>query len=222
MGIPITSEGIEIVETWDTLGMRGTGSHDVVLTDVFVSDAQVMSNRPWGTLDPPLMAIIENAFPVISAVYLGVAEGARDRALEAVRSSSKATDPTVQRLVGLLDYRTRVARWSLFGAIAEVGDDPAPSMDNVVRTMQAKRVGGRGVGGRVRSGPPDHGGRRLLPAGGHRAGGAGRPRRAVPPVHAGAHAAARRQGDAGSARRPDVTGARSLGRAHPPGPRLTG
>jgi alkylation response protein AidB-like acyl-CoA dehydrogenase len=33
-----------------------------------------------------------------------------------------------------------VARWSLFGAIAEVGDDPAPSMENVVRTMQAKRV----------------------------------------------------------------------------------
>jgi alkylation response protein AidB-like acyl-CoA dehydrogenase len=141
MGIPVRSDGIEIVETWDTLGMRGTGSHDVVLTDVFVADAQVMSNRPWGTIDPPLMAIIENAFPVITAVYLGVAEGARDRALEAVRSSSsKSTDPTVQRLVGLLDYRTKVARWSLFGAIAEVGDDPAPSMENVVRTMQAKRV----------------------------------------------------------------------------------
>jgi acyl-CoA dehydrogenase len=141
MGIPVTSEGIEIVETWDTLGMRGTGSHDVVLTDVFVSDAQVMSNRPWGTIDPPLMAIIENAFPVISAVYLGVAEGARDRAIEAVRASeSKSADPTVQRLVGLLDYRTRVARWSLFGAIAEVGDDPAPTMEHVVRTMQAKRV----------------------------------------------------------------------------------
>jgi acyl-CoA dehydrogenase len=140
MGIPLDQDGIEVIETWDTLGMRGTGSHDIVLTDVFVADAQVMSNRPWGTLDPPLMAIVENAFPVISAVYLGVAEGARDRALAAVSGTSKASDPTVQRLVGLLDYRTRVARWSVFGAIAEVGDDPVPSMENVVRTMQAKRV----------------------------------------------------------------------------------
>ena len=33
-----------------------------------------------------------------------------------------------------------MARWSLFGAVAEVGDNPEPSMDNVVKTMQAKRV----------------------------------------------------------------------------------
>jgi acyl-CoA dehydrogenase len=45
MAIPVSAEGVSIVETWDTMGMRGTGSHDVVLTDVFVSDAQVMS-RP--------------------------------------------------------------------------------------------------------------------------------------------------------------------------------
>ena len=140
MGIPATADGIEIIETWDTLGMRGTGSHDVAMTDVFVTDAQVISNRPWGTVDPPLMTIIAHAFPVIAAVYLGVAEGARDRALENVRLSAKAEDPVVQRLVGLLDYRTRVARWSLFSAIEETGDDPKPSMENVVRTMQAKRV----------------------------------------------------------------------------------
>ncbi|MGH9119470.1 MAG: acyl-CoA dehydrogenase family protein [Acidimicrobiales bacterium] len=140
MGVPVAAPGIEIDETWDTLGMRGTGSHDVVMTDVFVADAQVISNRPWGTVDPPLMTIISLAFPVIAAVYLGVAEGARDKALELVRPTSKAEDPLVQRLVGELDYRTRVARWSLFGAIAEVGDDPEPSMANVVRTMQAKRA----------------------------------------------------------------------------------
>ena len=140
MGIPVASEGIDVLDTWDAMGMRGTGSHDVQMTDVFVSDAQVMSKRPYGVIDPPLMAIISNAMPPVAAVYLGVAEGARDRALEGIRNSAKALDPITQRLVGLIDYKTRVARWSLFSAIAEIGDDPTPSMENVVKAMQAKRA----------------------------------------------------------------------------------
>jgi acyl-CoA dehydrogenase len=140
MGIPFAAEGFEIVETWDAMGMRGTGSHDLQLTDVFVADGQVMSNRPYGVVDPPLMVILSHAMPVISAVYLGVAEAARDRLVEMVRDSAKATDPLVQRLVGLVDYKLRVARWSLFGAIEQVGADPTPSMDNLVVVMQAKRA----------------------------------------------------------------------------------
>jgi acyl-CoA dehydrogenase len=140
MGIPVRSDGVEVLDTWDAMGMRGTGSHDVQMTDVFVTDAQVMSKRPWGVIDPPLMAIIANAMPPVTAVYLGVAEGARDRARDKIRHTDKALDPVTQRLAGLVDYKTRVARWSLFGAIAEIGDDPEPSMENVVRVMQAKRA----------------------------------------------------------------------------------
>jgi acyl-CoA dehydrogenase len=140
MGIPLTADGVSIVETWDSMGMRGTGSHDIELTDVFVTDAQVMSNRPWGVVDPPLMVILSHAMPVISAVYLGVAEAARDRLVALLRDSQKALDPLVQRMVGQVDYRTRVARWSLFGAIEEIGADPTPSMDGLARVMQAKRA----------------------------------------------------------------------------------
>ena len=140
MGIPFGGEGVSIIETWDTLGMRGTGSHDVELADVFVSDAQVMSRRPWGVIDPPLTIIISCAMPVIAAVYLGVAEGVRDRVIARAAGTDKALDPTTQRLVGLLDYKLRVARWSLLGAIAEIGDNPEPSMNNVVVAMQAKRA----------------------------------------------------------------------------------
>jgi acyl-CoA dehydrogenase len=140
MSVPVRADGVEIVETWDTIGMRGTGSHDVVMTDVFVPDAAVASNRPWGTLDPPLMAIAANAMPVITGVYLGVAEAARDIVIARTAGTEKALDPLVQRLAGLLDYKLRVARWALTGAITEIGDDPAPTMDNFVRVMQAKRA----------------------------------------------------------------------------------
>jgi len=140
MGIPMRADGVAIVETWDTIGMRGTGSHDVELNDVFVADAQVMSRRPWGTIDPPLQVIISCAMPVIGGVYLGVAEGVRDKVIARVAGTEKALDPITQRLVGLLDYKLRVARWSLLGAINEIGDDPQPSMHNVVVAMQAKRA----------------------------------------------------------------------------------
>jgi alkylation response protein AidB-like acyl-CoA dehydrogenase len=140
MGIPVRGEGIEILDTWDTLGMRATGSHDVMMEDVFVADAQVTSVRPWGVIDPPLMVIFQCAMPVVAGAYLGVAEGARERAIAFVSGGSKAADPTVQRLVGLLDYKLRVARWSLEGAIAQIGDDPAPVLDTVVAVGQAKRA----------------------------------------------------------------------------------
>jgi alkylation response protein AidB-like acyl-CoA dehydrogenase len=140
VGVPVKSEGVEVLNNWDTLGMRGTGSHDVVMTDVFVPDAAVSAARPWGTLDPPLMIIVQNAMPVVAAVYMGVAERARDRAVELVTGTPKAEDPIVQRLVGLADYKIRVARWSLLGAIAEIGVDPQPEVERVVAVLQAKRV----------------------------------------------------------------------------------
>ena len=40
-GVPMNAKGVSIDETWDTLGMRGTGSHDVVFDGVFVPDAAI-------------------------------------------------------------------------------------------------------------------------------------------------------------------------------------
>ena len=43
-----TSPGVTVVETWDTLGMRPTQSHDTVLEDVFVPDARIGRVVPAG------------------------------------------------------------------------------------------------------------------------------------------------------------------------------
>jgi alkylation response protein AidB-like acyl-CoA dehydrogenase len=86
-----------------------------------------------------LQIIISNAFPVISAVYLGVAEAARDAAVAAVAGTPRAEDPSVQRQVGLMDNRLRVMAWALDGAMTTIGDDPQPSLENVVAAMAAKR-----------------------------------------------------------------------------------
>jgi alkylation response protein AidB-like acyl-CoA dehydrogenase len=137
MPVPIASEGVTVLDNWNTLGMRGTASNDVVLEDVFVPDERVVGSRPWGTLDPPLQVIASIAMPIISAVYLGVAEAAFAAAVQA--AAAKAEDVVVQRQIGLMAHRLRVASWALDGALAQVGDDPAPSFENVVAAMLAKR-----------------------------------------------------------------------------------
>jgi acyl-CoA dehydrogenase len=140
LAVPTSAAGVRIVETWDAHGMRGTGSHDVELTDVFVPADKVLANRPYGVVDAPLQAILSIAFPVITAVYLGVAESARDHAVAAVAGTAKADDPSIQRMVGLMDHKLRTCGWALDGALATVGDDPTPSHASVAAVMSAKRT----------------------------------------------------------------------------------
>lgn len=139
MAIPVRSEGVTMLDTWDALGMRGTGSNDVQFDEVFVSDAQVGADRPWGVIDAPLSVIAQNAMPVITGAYLGVAQAARDCAVAAVTGTAKGDDPLVQRQVGLMDTKLRIARWALLGAIAEIGDDPVPEPRPLDAAMAAKR-----------------------------------------------------------------------------------
>lgn len=140
MSIPAADPAISVVDTWDALGMRATASNDVVFDDVFVPDERVLADRPFGTIDPPLQVICAIGFSVITAVYLGIAEGARDHAVAAVAAAEgRPDDALVQRRVGLMDQRLRVAAWALDGALAAVGDDPQPSMELVAEVMAAKR-----------------------------------------------------------------------------------
>ncbi|HWN22758.1 MAG TPA: hypothetical protein VNP93_12350, partial [Gaiellaceae bacterium] len=75
--------------------------------------------------------------PIVSAVYLGVAEAAFRAAVDAV--AAKAEDPLVQRQVGLMSHRLRIASWALDRALDEVGDDPEPSVQRLAAALAAKR-----------------------------------------------------------------------------------
>jgi alkylation response protein AidB-like acyl-CoA dehydrogenase len=137
LAVPFASEGVSVLDNWDTLGMRGTASNDVVLEDVFVPDERVLADRPHGVVDPPLQVIGSIAFPIVSAVYLGVAEAAFAAAVESARG--RAEDPMVRRQVGLMRHRLQVASWSLDAVLDLVGPDPSPSMETLAAVMLAKR-----------------------------------------------------------------------------------
>lgn len=90
-----TSPGVTVVETWDTLGMRATQSHDTVLDGVFVPDTRIGRVVPTGDgTDPYLVALAVWPLALIAAVYLGIA----DRALElAVTSARTKTSVAIDR-----------------------------------------------------------------------------------------------------------------------------
>jgi len=143
--VPMASEGVQVIETWDTLGMRGTASHDTQLTEVFVPDKAVIARRDWGKVDLSLRNALVHITPTVSAVYFGIAAGARDEALRGIAQRKTgngeplANDAVIQRQIGLMDYRLRGAWWSLVGALNELADDYALGEREVGVTQLAKR-----------------------------------------------------------------------------------
>ena len=89
------SAGATVVESWDTLGMRPTQSHDTILDGVFVPDARVGRVVPAGDAsDLFIVAMAVWPLSLIAAVYLGIA----DRALElAVTGATGKTSIAIDR-----------------------------------------------------------------------------------------------------------------------------
>src|SRR5690349_5373880 len=114
-GVPMSAAGVSVKETWNTMGMRGTGSHDVLFEDVFVPDAAIGARRKPGVWHPLMHIVSMVAFPLVYAVYTGVAEAARDLA---VTAAAKRRDPAVVELVGALDTELAATRIALESMVA--------------------------------------------------------------------------------------------------------
>ena len=139
-GVPMNAAGVSIVETWDTLGMRGSGSHDVVFDGVFVPDAAIAARRKPDVWHPLLHLVSMIAFPIVYSVYTGIAEAARDIA---VAEAAKRRDPGVET-VGALDTELAAARIACDSLVAFAESaSPGPETTNTVfvhRSLIARSV----------------------------------------------------------------------------------
>ncbi|HET8531628.1 MAG TPA: acyl-CoA dehydrogenase family protein [Methylomirabilota bacterium] len=109
--IPLDAPGLEIKNTWHALGMRGTGSHDIVLDGVFVPDAAIGVRRPAGRWGPVWHVVTMLALPLIYAVYVGIAEGARALAIRQV--VGRRHDAGTLELVGRMENELATAKMAL-------------------------------------------------------------------------------------------------------------
>jgi alkylation response protein AidB-like acyl-CoA dehydrogenase len=106
--IPRGSDGVQIIDTWDTLGMRATQSQDTVLDRTFVPDEYVPLVCPAGFAGagPFHLAIFAWALMGFASTYLGAAKRALDITVETMPkrtsialTNSMAHHPEVQHLV---------------------------------------------------------------------------------------------------------------------------
>jgi alkylation response protein AidB-like acyl-CoA dehydrogenase len=114
--IAFADEGVTIKDTWHTLGMRSTGSNDVLIEGVFVPESAVGLRRPQGLWHPFFNVVTTVAFPLIMAVYVGVAEAAHALALE--QAHRKRDDPQTAYLIGEMTNALVTAQMALQGMMA--------------------------------------------------------------------------------------------------------
>jgi alkylation response protein AidB-like acyl-CoA dehydrogenase len=138
--VPLDAPGVKILDTWHTLGMRATGSHDVVIEDVFVPEAAIAGRRPQGTWHHLFHIVVLVALPLIYSVYVGVAEAARDLAVR--QAVKKRDDPSVPYLVGEMDNQLAAAVMALDSMVATAAT-AQPGPDTTKRTTTARTLCGR-------------------------------------------------------------------------------
>ncbi len=92
----VPAASVRILDTWTVAGLRGTGSHDIAIEDVFVPAARSVSL----VTDPPRHARPLYAFPVFGFLALGIASvalGIARAAIDELVGLAGAKTPTHSR-----------------------------------------------------------------------------------------------------------------------------
>lgn len=139
---PMKAPGVTIRDTWRALGMRGTGSNDLELADVFVPDAAISGRRPQGAWHPLFHIISMIAFALIYSAYMGVADGARARALRIARR--KAPDMLTATLVGEMENAFAAADMAMARMI-DLAETGVPGPEATSQAMICRTLVGRGA-----------------------------------------------------------------------------
>ncbi|KEF36331.1 acyl-CoA dehydrogenase [Schinkia azotoformans MEV2011] len=131
--IPRATAGVEIVETWDSIAMKGTGSHDLVLNDVKVEeDYQVEWFEPGNKGASGWLLHIP-------ACYLGIAQAAEEYAINFAKDYSPNSItgsiidlPYVKQKVGEMELELMRARHFLY-SVAKQWDDSSENERNQLK-----------------------------------------------------------------------------------------
>jgi alkylation response protein AidB-like acyl-CoA dehydrogenase len=118
----------ELIDTWTTGGMRGTGSHDYAIEELFIpADRIVALDQPARLDDPlyrfPLIALMDS---LMAAVPLGIARAAIDAFIDIAgtripngSTTAAASKPVVQAEVGRAEAVLQAARAWLYESVAQ-------------------------------------------------------------------------------------------------------
>jgi alkylation response protein AidB-like acyl-CoA dehydrogenase len=133
----------EIIDTWTVSGLRGSGSHDVAVNDVFVPkgyQASLVSDRPFHNGQLYQFPIFGLLAVSVASIALGMARGAIDT-LRGIAAKKRLTTTrkrmaereVVQMQVAQAEGVLRSGRAFLFDTVRQVWNDlqaqAAPSLE---------------------------------------------------------------------------------------------
>ena len=116
----------ELIDTWTIGGMRGTGSHDYAIKELFIPAERTLAMDAPSRLDDPLyrfplMALMDS---MMAAVPLGIARAAIDAFIDIAggrvamaRPRRRRNKPTVQADVGRAEAVLQAARAWLYESV---------------------------------------------------------------------------------------------------------
>jgi alkylation response protein AidB-like acyl-CoA dehydrogenase len=126
--VPAGTPGLRVEETWDSMGMRATGSHDLHI------DADVAASCLLGGVEGLALwfAQLMPHWLVASyaAVYVGVAQASIDAAVEHINGRNLGHLPAIRSRLGRADAAVGAARLAVQEAARRVDTDPGGSDTN--------------------------------------------------------------------------------------------
>lgn len=116
-GVPMNSNGVQVMDNWYTLGMRGTGSQTVKLEKVFVPETSIVLERTKGEYHVFWNVVLTVAMPLIMSVYFGIAEKAAQIAIKCIREKENR-QPQTPFLLGEMNNHLTLAQVMLKDMVA--------------------------------------------------------------------------------------------------------
>lgn len=120
--------GLRVEETWDALGMRATGSHDLHV------DVTVPSGALLGGVEGLALVVAQLAphwmVASYAAVYVGVARAAVDAAVEHVNQRKLGHLPAIRARIGRADAAVAAAHLAVMEAARRVDEAPGDAETN--------------------------------------------------------------------------------------------
>ncbi len=137
---PLNAEGVEILNDWDAMGMRGTGSHSIDFKNVFIPKEKVGLIRERGKWHPVWDVVCTLAFPIFMSPYAGVVEAIHDKTVDLFSKRAKK-DPVSTACIGKMNNHYQITKWAIEDMVRRVNNfDISPDTTSASKAIQGKSI----------------------------------------------------------------------------------
>jgi len=137
---PMNAEGITVLDDWNAMGMKGTGSNTIEFKDVFIPEEKIALIRERGKWHPVWNVVSTLAFPVFIAPYAGIVESIAEKSRDLLTGRPNKASYSKASL-GEMHNNYQITKWALDGLIENAKNlDIKPDEASASRALQAKSI----------------------------------------------------------------------------------